>query len=307
MISSFIITSLYISTFLLILFPIVLIILFRYFLKYSLIPALAGSLTFIIFSQILEAIVHNFCIIQSNQVSHFIYNSTFFYVLYGISMAGLFEEIGRFLVFTVLFKKYKGRLSSISFGLGHGGIENIVVAALLTYTLASVAKRINDNTIDELIKDNSNSEYSLNQVNNLIKTVENMDIFFISLLLIERIFSIVGHIDLSIIVFKGVIDKNKGEKIKYLIIAILIHMLIDLDVALYQKKIFNSRALVLFLFVIKVIILTIYAKKIFYSIEQNDETIEVGVGEIIESKEEKEEKEKKELKDENDGKDQNLV
>jgi uncharacterized membrane protein YhfC len=47
--------------------------------------------------------------------------------MYGGMAAGLFEEMGRFLLFTRLLKKYHDYRSGISFGIGWGGIEAIVL------------------------------------------------------------------------------------------------------------------------------------------------------------------------------------
>jgi uncharacterized membrane protein YhfC len=51
--------------------------------------------------------------------------------LYGGLAAGSFEELGRFILFTWLLKKYRDYKSGISFGIGWGGIE----AVLLTLTM----------------------------------------------------------------------------------------------------------------------------------------------------------------------------
>ena len=51
-----------------------------------------GAVGFIVSARILELGVHYFCIVQDNPVSRLINGSTAAYVLYGIIMAGVFEE-----------------------------------------------------------------------------------------------------------------------------------------------------------------------------------------------------------------------
>ena len=59
---------------------------------------IAGAIGFIISARVLEAGVHYFCILADNPVSRFLNGSTAAYVLYGIIMAGVFEECGRHIV-----------------------------------------------------------------------------------------------------------------------------------------------------------------------------------------------------------------
>ena len=56
---------------------------------------IAGAVGFLVSSRVLELGVHFFCIISDNPVSRFINGNTAVFVLYGITMAGVFEECGR--------------------------------------------------------------------------------------------------------------------------------------------------------------------------------------------------------------------
>lgn len=57
-----------------------------------------GTVGFIVSARVLELAVHYFCIIQDNAVSRFINSNTAAFVIYGILMAGIFEEVGRYLI-----------------------------------------------------------------------------------------------------------------------------------------------------------------------------------------------------------------
>ena len=54
-----------------------------------------GALGFILSARVLELGVHLVFIVADNPVSRFINGSTWAYVLYGVTMAGVFEECGR--------------------------------------------------------------------------------------------------------------------------------------------------------------------------------------------------------------------
>ena len=52
------------------------------------------------------------------------------YALYGGLAAGLFEETGRLLAFRFILKPHTARITALSYGIGHGGIEAFWVMGL---------------------------------------------------------------------------------------------------------------------------------------------------------------------------------
>ena len=59
---------------------------------------IAGAVGFIVSARVLELGVHYVCIIANGPISRFINGNTAAFVLYGITMAGVFEECGRYIV-----------------------------------------------------------------------------------------------------------------------------------------------------------------------------------------------------------------
>ena len=57
---------------------------------------IAGALGFLVSARVLELGVHSFCILADNPVSRFLNGNPAAFVLYGITMAGVFEECGRY-------------------------------------------------------------------------------------------------------------------------------------------------------------------------------------------------------------------
>ncbi len=74
---------------------------------------IAGALGFMISARVLELGVHYFCIIMDNPVSRFISGSTAAYVLYGVTMAGVFEECGRPIVLDYILKANRTRENAV--------------------------------------------------------------------------------------------------------------------------------------------------------------------------------------------------
>jgi len=132
----------------------------------------------------------------------------FFYIIAGLS-PGLFEETGRYICLKYLLSKeqYQQKSISISYGIGHGGIESLLVG--ITFLSNLFAK---DLLIEKGILKSSIT-------------------FFVSLMgFVERIFAVLFHISASVLVYKAV----KEKIITYYIIPIIIHDLIDLVAILYR-------------------------------------------------------------------------
>lgn len=102
---------------------------------------LVGAVTFIVFAMGLERVLH-FLILQSG-AGAVIQGNIWLYGIYGGLAAGVFEETGRFLAFRFVLRNRTARITSLGYGIGHGGIEAFLVAGLtmaanlilgLTYT-----------------------------------------------------------------------------------------------------------------------------------------------------------------------------
>ena len=100
----------------------------------------AGAVGFIVSARVLELGVHYFCILADNPVSRLINGNTAAYVLYGIIMAGVFEECGRYIVLKTIMKKNRTRENAVLYGIGHGGIEilAILLPTMITYLVIVV-------------------------------------------------------------------------------------------------------------------------------------------------------------------------
>lgn len=93
---------------------------------------LVGAVTFIVFALVLERIFHSL-ILQSGAGAA-IQENIWIYGLYGGLAAGVFEETGRFLAFRTVLRSRTARVTSLAYGIGHGGGEAFLTAGL---TMAS--------------------------------------------------------------------------------------------------------------------------------------------------------------------------
>lgn len=89
---------------------------------------LVGAVTFTVFAVGLEPILHN--LVLSSETGQAILGNIWLYGLYGGLAAGIFEETGRFLAFRFVLKNRNERITALSYGIGHGGIEAFLITGL---------------------------------------------------------------------------------------------------------------------------------------------------------------------------------
>ena len=194
---------------------------------------LAGAIGFIVSARILEIGVHYFCILQDNPVSRFINGSTAAYVLYGIIMAGVFEECGRYIILKYIMKKNRTRENAVMYGIGHGGIEVLAVILPLMITYLSVAILFSGGDVENALSSLKITEENAAAALPSVQAAAAFDYGMMAMNVIERLFAMLLHIGLTVIVYYSVINAKKI----CLLAAILLHMLMDTFPALYQRSV----------------------------------------------------------------------
>ena len=185
-------------------------------------PLIIGSIGFIVFSQILEKILHVVVLTNfPNYADH-----PWLFALYGGMAAGLFEELGRFLLFTWILKKYLDFKGGISFGIGWGGIEAVVLMLTMILPNMIFAFMINAGTFETALAGQVPSD----QLPTIKETVLNQGVSFYLLFCVERFFAVFLQLAFSLFVLNAVVKR----KFVYVIYAILIHAAIDFPFAFYQ-------------------------------------------------------------------------
>ena len=192
---------------------------------------IAGAVGFMVSARMLELGVHYFCILADNPVSRFINGSTAAYVLYGTVMAGVFEECGRHIVLKYVMKKNRTRENAILYGVGHGGIEILagILPAMITYL--AVAVTFSRGNAQEALNALKITEDTAAAALPSVRAAAAFDYAMMAMNVMERLFAMLLHIGLTVIVFYGVINAKKG----CLPLAVVLHMLMDTFPALYQR------------------------------------------------------------------------
>lgn len=209
-------------------FPIVLCIVFLRKQRPGFIPVLLGMGVFVVFVLILEALMHNL-VLTNPGISDFFGKNIWAYALYGGLAAGIFEETGRFLVFRFLMKKKTEWKHGVAYGIGHGGIEAILLVALSFVNLIVYAILINTGNFDAMT-----AALPKTTADALIAVKDSLigDVWWTYALGgIERLCTMAIQIALSILVLYSVVKK----KYFYYVLAILLHAAIDFPAVFAQK------------------------------------------------------------------------
>lgn len=219
-------------------------------------PLIIGSIGFIVFTQILEKILH--FVVFSNFTNYA--DHPWLFALYGGMAAGLFEELGRFILFTWLLKKYLNFRGGISFGIGWGGIEAVLLILITVLPNIIFAFMINAGIFETSLAGQVPSD----QLPIIKETVLNQGASFYLLGIAERFFAVFMQIAFSLLVLVAVVKR----KFVYVIYAILIHAAIDFPAAFYQTGHIKSLWIIELYLAIIAVLSFIFIKKVEKTIPQ---------------------------------------
>lgn len=195
--------------------------------RISMKPVLIGLLVFIVFSQILEKILHVYILQINPETSEWLKNP-FLYAVYGGLAAGIFEEVGRFIGFRYLLKNYREWKDGMAYGIGHGGIEAFLIGGFGAVQMIMYAFMINSGGFDSIIHTAGSAAPTLQALKDQLV---HMPAYMVLLGSLERLTAFALQLGLSVLVLYVVCSK----RIILLPVAILVHGAIDFVAGLYQS------------------------------------------------------------------------
>lgn len=217
---------------------------------------IAGAAGFVISARMLEVGVHYFCIVADNPVSLFINGNTAAFVLYGITMAGIFEECGRLIILKYILKKDRTRENAVIYGIGHGGIEILTVLLPAMILYLAIAVMFSQGDTEAALKTLNITEETATAALPSVQAAAAFDYAMMAMNVMERLLAMLIHIGLTIVVYYGVVNAKK----LCLPAAILLHMLADTFPALYQRGILPLWAVEIWIVFWTLMIMLIAAK-----------------------------------------------
>ena len=218
--------------------PITFIVIWKKKSNTRMVPFWWGMIVFFVFAMVLEQISHYVFLVMPWAGSNFILSHNAAYVVYGCLAAGVFEETGRFFAFSLPLKKYNKKEEAVTYGLGHGACEAMLLVGGSAITLLM---------------------YYYNPALDTVSALSTITAGTIILGLVERVLAIIIHVSLSVIVFTGV-KMNK----KYLYpVAILLHALVDVSACLYQLGIIKELYVLEIILAVSLFVLAFIAYKVY--------------------------------------------
>ncbi|MBP3576770.1 MAG: YhfC family intramembrane metalloprotease [Lachnospiraceae bacterium] len=198
--------------------PIVLLICVKIKLKANLTSFIIGCATFIVFALMLEPLLHSVVLTATGTL---LTDNIILYGLYGGLAAALFEETGRLIAMKFFMKESLNKQNSLMYGIGHGGIEAILLVGMTYVSNLMTAVMINSGALQasmELV-DAELQQTTFEQ----IKVLWELPSWQFYMAGVERLAALVLQIALSVLVYKAVAKKNRT----YWFIAFGIHFAVD--------------------------------------------------------------------------------
>lgn len=211
--------------------PIAFIIVWKLRTRKSLVPVFVGASIFFVAANVLESIPHTLFLRIDSPISRFLTGNPWAYALYGGVMAALFEETARYLAFKFFLAKYPGKETAVSYGLGHGGLECMIILGIGHIQNYTYCQLINAGKMDDMIKSLAGNESAVKTYQDLVKNLTELKVSTIMWGGVERLSALFLQVALSVMVYYAV---KQAGKIKFLWIAMALHTLVDFVAAFYQ-------------------------------------------------------------------------
>ena len=148
----------------------------------------------------------------------------------------VFEETGRFLAFKTVLRNKKERENAITYGIGHGGVESILVVGVSMASSMIMLLTIRSlGGVDGYVA--IVPEHTKDLVRAGLESLLLTPSYYFLLAGLERISTIIFHIALSVLVFSAA---HNSAKWYFYPLAIFIHMFLDIFAVLYQRGVLGS-------------------------------------------------------------------
>ena len=219
-----------------------------------------GALTWLLFAVLLESIPKLFLLNQATPIGRAVLGNTALAAAVGSLLAGIFEETGRLLAFKTVLRNRDNKETSISHGIGHGGFEALYILVMTGVQYLVYASMINAGRFSELIEAAAAQGADVSALESLPSVIASITPLSTCLTVFERIFAMLLHVGLSILVFYAV----KMSRTGLYFLAVLLHALFDVPAALYQLGVIRNVFIVEAMLAVYSVVFFIIIKKKLY-------------------------------------------
>ena len=226
MISSAVLVAIAASAVLAVVWPLAIFFICRPRMTLLLRNVLVGAAVFFVFSQILEKGLHAYLLKANPVTAAWFQTYAIGFALYACLAAALFEEMGRYLGMRFLVRASGNPGTAVAYGIGHGGIESILIGGVAMGQAFIFANLLNAGRFEATL----GPALSPEALAQLRAGLENLSVVGLALSTVERLIAFLTQIGFSLVVWHAVERKHLG----FLALAILLHALIDFPAGLFQ-------------------------------------------------------------------------
>ena len=195
---------------------------------------LVGAVIFFLFVTILEKPIQALVITGEHPVAAFLSANPVWWALVVGLFPGVFEETGRLFAFKAILKNRKNRETAISYGIGHGGLEVMMLLGANYTAYLVYAVMINSGTFGAVIEQAAaKAPAQAETLRTLAGQLSGLTIGGVGLALLERAFAFLFHLGASILVFYACRDKGRFWLYP---LAIVLHTALDFIAGLTIAK-----------------------------------------------------------------------
>jgi uncharacterized membrane protein YhfC len=226
MVAPSVLASLVVAALLSVVWPVAIFLVCRGRMTLSVRNILVGVGVFLVFSQVLEKALHVYLLKANPTTAAWLQTHRFAFALYGCLAAGLFEEVGRYLGMRLLVRSTGNPGTAVAYGIGHGGIEAILIGAVAAAQLFLFAIMLNGGRLETALA----PALTPDAIAHLRATLEHLSIATVMSGAVERLVALLIQIALSLLVWRAV---ERG-RLGLLALAVALHALIDFPAGLVQ-------------------------------------------------------------------------
>ena len=187
---------------------------------------LLGAVTFILFALFLEQILH---MLVLNTLGEKLTGNLWLYVLYGGAAAAVFEECGRLVAMKVFLKNRLVKENALMYGVGHGGIEAVLVGGYGCIANLATVALINGGTLETALAGLDEAARASSMAT--ISQLWTLPSYIFYMTGIERVIAVVLQISLSYLVYRAVRYHRWG----FFAAAMGIHFAVDAVTVILSK------------------------------------------------------------------------
>jgi len=231
---------------------------------------LAGVLSFFIMQGVIRLTILQ-VLSTKEWYLKFAQNNFVVYVLILAFTAALFETFGRYFSMKLILKNRISYYAGISHGVGHGGIEMILLITLTYVSNLIISLQINSGAFQLLINSaegaGASGQMALNQLLYAKDALINTPAKDFAIALVERFFTLFFHIGLSLMIAEGIVRKKVWL---FTGVVLVLHTTIDTIAPILAKADVNYYVIegVIGLFAVGMFIYTLTSKKRFEKINK---------------------------------------